>query len=366
MPKYTAEINNRRRTVLNIRRIPKITFCVIIDEQNNNSNNDEHGLSPVAYFIGDNFTCEEMKLPPHSHPTLPEFDYMRPDSLVDASEFLATHGNDARPFLGGTDIFVRMRDGFLAPKFLVDVKKLDGMDELLFDPKAGLTIGAAVNMNRVIASPEVQVIYPLLVDSCRSVAGYQLRTRATIVGNICNASPAGDTIGACLALDGVLHIHGKTGRREEKLKEFFLSPGKTTLKPGDIVTAIHFPLPSMGCTGTYLKLGRNKLSDLSIVGVTVLGCPDAKLPSGFRFRIVLASVAPIPLAAVEAESHLSKQAVTPESIHRAALLASEASKPIDDVRGSARYRKLMVRNLTETALLNVWGQLSESVPGRKK
>jgi carbon-monoxide dehydrogenase medium subunit len=295
----------------------------------------------------------------NTHPTLPEFDYVRPETLTKASEFLALHPNEARPFLGGTDIFVRMRDGSLVPKFLVDVKNLDGTNALRFDPVVGLTLGAAVNMNRVIASPEVRANYPLLVEACQSVASYQLRTRATIVGNICNASPAGDTIGACLVLDGVLHIHGTSGPRKEPLAMFFLGPGKTMLKPGDIVTAVGFPLPPRGCAGTYLKLGRNKLSDLSIVGVTVLGNPDPGLPSGFRFRIVLASVAPVPLVAAEAEAHLAELAVTYESLRQAARLASEASAPIDDVRGSARYRKLMVRNLTEMALIEVWKKMQK-------
>lgn len=300
---------------------------------------------------------ERTDMTTHSHPTLPEFDYIRPETLVEASEFLAQHPEDARPFLGGTDIFVRMRDGFLGPKFLVDVKNLYGTSNLSFSPETGLSIGAAVNMNRVIASPEVRTNYPLLVEACRSVASYQLRTRATIVGNICNASPAGDTIGACLALDGMLQVHGTSGLRNESLATFFLAPGKTTLIPGDIVTAINFPLPPKGCAGAYLKLGRNKLSDLSIVGVTILCSPDPGVQSGFRFRIVLASVAPVPLVAIEAERYLSEKAVTAESLHQAANLASEASSPIDDVRGSARYRKLMVRNLTEIALVEVWKKL---------
>jgi CO/xanthine dehydrogenase FAD-binding subunit len=309
--------------------------------------------------MDDSHWCEETDMITHTHPTLPEFDYIRPETLAEASEFLAQHYNEARAFLGGTDIFVRMRDGFLFPKFLVDVKYLEETNNLRFNPEAGLTLGAAVNMNRVIASPEVREYYPLLAEACRSVASYQLRTRATIVGNICNASPAGDTIGACLVLDGVLHIHGTSGLRQEPLATFFLGAGKTTLKPGDIVTAVSFPLPPRGCAGTYLKLGRNKLSDLSIVGVTVLGNPDPGLPSGFRFRIVLASVAPVPLVAAEAEAHLSERAVTSESLHQAARLASEASTPIDDVRGSAHYRKLMVRNLTEMALIEVWKKMEK-------
>src|SRR5512145_2125096 len=249
----------------------------------------------------------------NTHPTLPEFEYIRPATLAEASDFLARNPGEARPFLGGTDVFVRMRDGFLTPKFLVDVKNLDGINDLYFDPQAGLTIGAAVNMNRVAALPEVLTQYPLLAEACRSVASYQLRTRATIVGNICNASPAGDTIGACLLFNGVLQVHGVNGLREEPLAKFFLGPGKTTLKPGDVVTAIHFPLPPKGCQGTYLKLGRNKLSDLCIVGVTALGYPDSTLKSGYRFRLALASVAPVPLV-VEVETYLGNQTITPETL----------------------------------------------------
>jgi CO/xanthine dehydrogenase FAD-binding subunit len=309
--------------------------------------------------MDDGLLCEEPDMIIHTHPTLPEFDYIRPETLAEASEFLALHHNEARPFLGGTDIFVRMRDGQLKPKFLVDVKNLDGTNKLRFDPEGGLSVGAAVNMNRVIASPEVGTNYPVLVEACRSVASYQLRTRATIVGNICNASPAGDSIGACLALGGLLHIHGTSGRRQEPLSTFFLGPGKTTLKPGDIVTAISFPLLPRGCWGTYIKLGRNKLSDLSIVGVTVLGSPDPSFKSGFHFRIVLASVAPIPLVAVEAERYLAEQTITPESLCQAARLTSEAAAPIDDIRSSAKYRQLMVRNLTELALNEVWKNMQK-------
>ena len=294
----------------------------------------------------------------NSHPALPEFEYVQLATLAEASDFLASHSVEARPFLGGTDVFVRMRDGFLTPKFLVDVKNLNGMNDLRFDPQAGLTIGAAVNMNRVIASSEVQAHYPLLAEACRSVASYQLRTRATVVGNICNASPAGDTIGTCLALDGTLHIHGINGPRQESLGTFFLGPGKTTLKPGDVVTAIHFPVSPKGCVGMYIKLGRNQLSDLSIVGVTALGYPDANLPSGYRFRLALASVAPVPFVPTQAEIYLANQPITPESIRESAHLAAEACTPIDDVRGTARYRKRMVRNLSAKALAEVWKNLN--------
>jgi carbon-monoxide dehydrogenase medium subunit len=294
----------------------------------------------------------------NTHPTLPEFDYLRPRTLAEASEFLSRHPTEARPFLGGTDVLVRMRDGFLTPRFLVDVKGLNGTDDLRFDPRDGLTLGAAVSMNRVIASAEVRTHYPLLAEACRSVASYALRTRATVVGNLCNASPAGDTIGACLVLEGVLHVHGVHGPRQERLGSFFLGPGKTALEAGDVVTAVHLPLPPKGCAGVYLKLGRNQLSDLSIVGVTALGHPDSNCRSGYRFHLALASVAPVPLVAVEAERHLADHPITSESLREAAQLAADACSPIDDVRGSARYRRLMVRNLSAKALAQVWNLLT--------
>ena len=291
------------------------------------------------------------------HPELPVFEYIRPASLSEASQFLAGHPGEARPLMGGTDVFVRMRDGIWTEKYLVDVKKLEGVGELNFDPQAGLTVGAAVNMNQLIASPEVQQHYPLLAEACESVASYQLRTRATVVGNICNASPAGDTIGACLLMDGSLQVHGVDGVRQEPLATFFKGPGKTALKPGDIVTAIHFPLLPAGSAGKYIKLGRNQLSDLSIVGVTALGYPLRSAPSGYRFRIALASVAPIPLVVSAAEEFLADKQISQSTLQQAARICEDACSPIDDVRGSARYRKAMVRKLSYRALWMVWEKI---------
>jgi CO/xanthine dehydrogenase FAD-binding subunit len=289
-----------------------------------------------------------------AHPGLPEFDYIKPTTFEEASTFLAQHVGEARPFIGGTDTFVRMRDGAWQDKYLVDVKGLPGMNDLKFDPAKGLTVGAAVNMNRLIASPEVNEHYPVLAEAAHTVASYQLRTRATIAGNICNASPAGDTVGACLVLDAKVHVHGINGDRVEALRTFFKGPGKTVLKPGDIVTAIEFPIPPKGAQGKYIKLGRNAIGDLAIVGVTAFGYPD-RTPSGYRFLVALASVAPTPL--LLDMTRLSEKPISEESINAAADFAMTAVTPIDDVRGSARYRKLMVRNLTRKALMDVWEKI---------
>jgi CO/xanthine dehydrogenase FAD-binding subunit len=291
-------------------------------------------------------------------PGLPEFDYIKPASLAEASRFLAQRPGEARPFMGGTDTFVRMRDGLWKEKYLVDVKNLAGMNQIAFDPEAGLTIGASVNMNRVIASPEVKEHYPVLAEAAQTVASYQLRTRATIVGNICNASPAGDTVGACLVLDGALRIYGPDGVREEPLRTFFRGPGQTILQPGDIVTALLLPLPLKGYAARYIKLGRNASGDLAIVGVTVLGYPTYKTHSGYQFHLALASVAPVPLMPVQAEAILAAQPVTAATIAAAAQTVMEACSPIDDARGSAHYRRLMVRNLTKKAVTDVWQKIS--------
>ncbi len=292
-------------------------------------------------------------------PGLPKFDYIKPASLAEASRFLAKHAGQARPFLGGTDTFVRMRDGFWKEKYMVDLKNLDGLNAISFKTDRGLTIGASVNMNRVIASPAANEHYPLLVEAAQSVASYQVRTRATIAGNICNASPAGDTIGACLVLGGILHVHGVDGVRKEPLNTFFLGPGQTLLKPGDIVTAITLPPPPKNYAARYIKLGRNTIGDLAIVGVTALGYPDSNVPSGYRFRLALASVAPVPLIPTQAQTILAKQPLTESTISQAAQAAMDACTPIDDARGSARYRRLMVRNLTRKAVTEVYEKIKE-------
>jgi len=293
------------------------------------------------------------------HPGLPELEYVKPASLAEASKFLAEHEGESRPFSGGTDSFVRLRDGVLKLNYLVDVKGLEGAKEITFDAKKGLTIGAAVTMNRVASHPDVLKYYAHLAEAARSVASYQLRNRATIIGNICNASPAGDTIGTCMCLNGVLNIHGVSGMREIPLSNFFLGPGKTVLKAGDVVISITLPIPPTGTFGVYKKLGRNTIGDLSIVGVTVMGYPCKESPSGYRFRIALASVAPVPFEALKAEAVLSDKKITADLIAEAAQVTMDSVTPIDDVRGSARYRKYMVRNLTREAITEVWSKISK-------
>jgi carbon-monoxide dehydrogenase medium subunit len=293
----------------------------------------------------------EMLNPLHG---LPPFDYIKPGSLKEASVYLSSNHPHAAPFSGGTDIFVKLRGLFSQYKFLVDIKHLPGMSEIQFDEVDGLLIGAAVDMNRVIHSPVINHFYPVLTNACANVASYQLRTRATIIGNICNASPAGDTIGACLLLDGMLNTYHHAGGRQIPLADFFSGPGETILIPGEIVTSIQIPAPPAGMTGTYIKLGRNAKGDLAIVGVTVVGYPDESIASGYQIKLALASVYPTPLVVNQVNDLLSTTPICEERIQECGEISMNASNPVDDVRASARYRKYMVRNLTIKAISKVW------------
>jgi len=259
--------------------------------------------------------------------------------------------------MGGTDLLVRMRDGVIHPRLVVDVKHLPGIAEVAYNNRTGLTVGAAVTMNQLAGHPAVQAHYPLLAESASSVASYQLRNRATLGGNLGNASPAADTAPAVLLFEAVIVLYGPNGEREVPAAAFFLGPGRTAMQPGEFMTAIRFPPPPGGAVGRYLKLGRNRAGDLAIAGVAVLGFPDHAIPSGYRFRIGLASVAPVPLRVQEAEALLSSSLPGEQAFSAAAAKAAAAASPIDDVRASDAYRRAMVRNLTRRALRDVWARL---------
>jgi len=286
-------------------------------------------------------------------PGLPAFDYTRPASLSEASQLLAEQAGEARPFMGGTDIFVQMRDGVVRSRTLVDVKHLPGMRDILYDEGMGLTVGAAATMNDAARHPDVQTRYPLLAEAAHSVASYQVRNRATIGGNLCNASPCADASLATLVLEGRVIVYGPGGEREMAVGEFFVGPGETSLQAGEFMTAIRYPVPPVGAAGRYLKLGRSKAGDLAIVSVAVLGFPDEGVPSGYRFRIGLGSVAPTVVRAPQAEAVLMENPPGEETFALAAERAMEAAAPIDDVRASAAYRRAMVRNLALRGLRQV-------------
>jgi len=295
-----------------------------------------------------------------ARPGLPSFDYIRAGTPDEAVRLLKEHGEAAQLVMGGTDLFVRMRDGFIRPQVVVDVKHVPGFRDVGFDPQAGLTIGAAVTMNEIARHPDVKAHYPLLAEAANAVASYQLRNRATIGGNLCNGSPCADTAPATLVLEGRVLLFGPGGERELPAGEFFLGPGETALRAGELMTAVRYPPLPDRAAGRYLKLGRSKVGDLAIVSVAVFGFPDGTAPSGHRFRIALGSVAPVVLRAPEAEDVLAANPPGDETFALAAGKAMAAASPIDDVRSSAEYRRAMVRHLTLRALRDVWEQIGNN------
>lgn len=294
-----------------------------------------------------------------SHPRFPEFEYYQPKSSKEAVDFLRKHANQSRPFAGGTDCLNQIRDKKNLPRYLVDLKAIEDYKKINFDPTTGLTIGAAVSLNQIISDPHISEVYPLLSDSSQEVGGYQLRNRATLVGNLCNASPCGDTIGACLVYSGILTIVGPDNQRIVELKDFFEGPGKTILRPDEIVACISFPIPPSGARGSYQSIGRNKVGDLAIAAVTVLGYDNRDSLSGYEFLITLTAVAPIVKFATSAQELLKLKPINKNLLVEASSSCANESRPINDIRSSAQYRKDMIqmlafRGLTMTCdLLNL-------------
>jgi len=291
-------------------------------------------------------------------PSLPPgFDYLRAASPDEVVGLLQRHGDAARLLSGGTDLFVKMRDGAVQPKVVVDVKHLPGMRDIAFDEGTGLTIGAAATMNELVRHPAVQARYTVLAEGARAVATYQVRNRATIGGNLCNCSPCADTAPALLVLRARMLVYGPGGEREVSAAEFFLGPGLSALRADEFLMSIRVPVPPNGSRGKYLKLGRNRGGDLAIASVAVLGFPSEDAPSGYLFRIALGSVAPTPIRTPLAEEVLAERALGADAFAAAAEESMKAATPIDDVRATAAYRRAMVRNLTLQGLQEVWAAL---------
>ncbi len=202
------------------------------------------------------------------------FDYLIPKDHAEASAMLAA-GGAVRPFMGGTDFLIRARGGFINPQSVVDLKGLPGMREIQQSPDGWLVIGAACTMNQVATHPLVLAGYDLLAQACNSVASYQLRNRATIGGNCCNASPAADTAPSLYCLDAVAETYGPAGARRLPIADFFVGPGRSALQLGEFLTALHLPPAPAGAHGAFNKLGRTKIGDISSVSVAVYAWEQA-------------------------------------------------------------------------------------------
>lgn len=282
---------------------------------------------------------------------LPKFDYLRPRTTEELAAALAEHGADAKLFAGGTDLIVLMRDKLVRPKYVIDIKGIEELRELSWNERRGLTIGAAVTLNELIASEVVRGRFGALWKAAGTLADPTIRNRATLVGNICNASPAADTAPALLVLDAEVEVVSVKGERVIPIQEFFRGVKLTALERGEFVRAVRVPNPPEGAKGDYLKWGRTRGEDLAVVGVAGLAVNSGKK----LVRIALSSVAPTPLLVPEVEGIFEGGGSVEEQMDKAASVVVEKISPISDVRASKEYRLHMAGVLTKQILKRLLG-----------
>lgn len=278
------------------------------------------------------------------------FEYHAPTTLAEALEVLARYGEKARLLAGGTDLFLRMERGGWAPEAVVDLKGIAVLADIRYDPARGLSLGTLALHVDVASHPVVRERYPALAQGAGWVGGPQMRNRGTAGGNLCNASPAADTAAPLIALDARVRLVGAGGERSLPLEEFFVGPGKTALRPGEILAEVLVPPPPPRSGGDYQRRTRTAM-DIAVVGLAAALTLDGGAACR-EARIALASVAPTPLRAKAAEAVLRGREVTPDRIAEAARAAAAEARPIDDVRATAAYRRNIVEVLTRRALAN--------------
>jgi carbon-monoxide dehydrogenase medium subunit len=268
----------------------------------------------------------------------------RPYSVEEACSLLAKK-KGARPFAGGTDILSGRERGVPLPPTLICLDGL-GLDDIRVESSGAIRVGPLVTHGAVARSPYFRSWYPVLADACASVGAPQVRNLGSLGGNLGNASPAADAASALLALGARLEIAGPGRTRLLPVEEFFLSPGRTVLERGEIISGIILPEPAR--RSAYLKLGRRKAMEIAVVGVAVSLEMEKDVVTGCR--VGLAAVAPTPLRARQAEAALTGRALTPETVEQAARTSAAECSPVDDHRASADYRREMVRVLFRRAV----------------
>ncbi len=272
------------------------------------------------------------------------YDYIKCADLNLAFQELE-EGEQVYPLAGGTDLIVGMRGGKFAAKTLIDIKDVPELNVLKEDDQ-GITIGAAITLNEVTGFTPVRENVPILAEGCHSVGSYSIRNRATIAGNICNASPAADTAAPLYALDAVINIAGSGGNRSIPIKEFFIGPGKTALNKGELVQSVLIRKPYPKGKGIYLKASRTGSVDLATVGVAVQRWGD-------QVKIAIGAVAATPVRAFSVEKAVNEAGE--KRWADAARLVHEDISPITDLRGSREYRYHMVEVLVRRGLEQTMG-----------
>jgi CO/xanthine dehydrogenase FAD-binding subunit len=275
------------------------------------------------------------------------FEYHCPTTLKGATELLARLKGKARPLAGGTDLLVKLRLGVLAVEHVVDIKRIPETTRIAFDPRQGLTIGAAASCAE-LCEHEAAARYPGLIDAACLIGGAAIQGRATIGGNLCNAAPSADSIPALIVAGARCLVAGPGGRRWVAAADFCTGPGKTALAAGEMLVAVRVPVPAARSGAAYLRFIPRGEMDIAVAGVAAW----VVLQDGVvkQARVALSAVAPRPLLVPDAGAVLIGKPPAEALFAEAAEAAREAASPITDVRGTAEQRRHLVGVLARRAL----------------
>jgi CO/xanthine dehydrogenase FAD-binding subunit len=279
---------------------------------------------------------------------LRSFAYARPGTMEELLSLLDEHGPAARLLAGGTDLMVRLRSGRVLPRIVIDLKRVHGLRSEIVEAGAGghpcLRVGARAVMTDLMADERVRRHFPALVEAAGAVGSVQIRNRATLAGNICNASPAADTAPALLVYDATANIAGLAGTRRVPLSAFFLGPGKTVLERAEVIESIDLPLPSGPQGAAFGRLARRRGVDLATVNLCCLVKP------GGETRLAYGAVGPRPFVVRDGSGVLADPHSRPaERDARLKELIAQAA-PISDLRGSREYRLAMLLVMSRRTL----------------
>jgi aerobic carbon-monoxide dehydrogenase medium subunit len=263
-------------------------------------------------------------------------DYRSPGSVREAVDLLASHAGTAHILAGGTDLLVKLRAGFVTPQLVVDVKAIPQLRSIASDAR-GFRIGAAVSCAEIGEHAALSAAWPGVVEALQLIGSTQIQGRATLGGNLCNASPAADSVPALIAAGAVCEVAGPAGEREVPVEKLITGPGRNALARGEFVLAFRLPKPDARSGDAYLRFIPRTEMDIAVVGVGVALTLDA---AGIctRARIGLGAVAPTPLLVASAANALIGSRVDDAALAALAAAASAACNPIDDKRGTVAYR----------------------------
>jgi carbon-monoxide dehydrogenase medium subunit len=279
---------------------------------------------------------------------LHEINYEVPTTVAQAVTMLKRHGEKARPLCGGTDLLIQLRAGVRRPDYIVDLKHIKELRQIKFDAKKGARLGAAVPCIEVFESDAMRKHYPGLTEAAHLIGSLQIQNRASVGGNLCNGSPAADTTPALIAVGAKARIAGGRATREVAVEDFVTAPGRTVLKPGEILIEFVIPAPKPHTSDSYLRfIPRNEM-DIAVVGVGTSITLDGDIVKAAR--IGLGAVGPTPIFAAKASESLIGKKLDHAAIEAASQLAIEAATPIDDMRGTAEFRKHIVGVLTQRTI----------------